>query len=334
MQDTSNALQRPLVSPTGWKLLVGSVRGAIGGFFLFAFLILINALQMASLVLFPFSRRLFRAFNRACANTWWGTCVLCGEYIYGVQPVLTGDVLPPKENALIVANHQQMPDIVVLMILAWSKSRLGDLKWFVKDPIKYVPGIGWGLQFLDCLFVKRNWDSDEGKIRRTFAKFLRDGIPLWLISFSEGTRLKPKKLAASQQFARERGWRVPKHTLVPRTKGFVASVIGLRTYATAVYDVTIAYGGGVPTLWQYLCGWSRDIHVHIRRYPMSSMPASDEAVAQWLRARFEEKDALLETYFRDGRFPQARSQAEILGKDQPALFPFIGVPTGGATPEA
>lgn len=331
MQETSKFQQIPLASPSGMSLILGTLRGTFGGLFLFLFLIVINGLQMASLVLWPFSRKLFRAFNRGCANTWWGTCVLASKWIYGIRLIMTGDPIPVRENAIIFANHQQMPDIVALMLFAWTKSRLGDLKWFVKDPIKYVPGVGWGMLFLDCLFLKRNWDSDEGKIRRTFAKFRNQHIPIWLISFSEGTRLKPGKLAKSQEYARAQGLPVPQHTLVPRTKGFVASVIGLRDYATAVYDVTIAYEGGVPSLWQYTCGWSRRIHMHVRRYEIRRLPNSDKELSAWLRQRFVEKDALLEGFFEKGRFLEAR--CELQPKDEPAPMPYVSLSLN-VTPEA
>jgi len=74
--------------------------------------------------------------------------------------------------------------------------------------------------------------------------------------------------------------------------------------------------------------------VHVRRYPLSSLPGSDAELAGWLRERFVEKDRLLDGFFRNGHFPASRgSQAVELGaKDQPALFPYV--PFTGAIPEA
>lgn len=268
-------------------------------------LLVFNGAQTASLALLPFSKQAFRAFNRWAADTWWGWCVTLAQQIHGVHLVLSGDELPMRENALVVANHQQMPDITFLMQLARTKDRLGDMKWFVKDPIKYVPGIGWGMLFIDCVFVKRDWAADAEGIARVFSRLRRDDAAFWLISFVEGTRATPEKISASQQYARSRGLQPMEHVQVPRTKGFVATLAGLRDKIAAVYDVTIGYEDGVPTLWQFIRGHAKRAHLHLRRFPVATLPQGDEELSRWLFERFEEKDRLLDAFYRDGRFPAA-----------------------------
>jgi 1-acyl-sn-glycerol-3-phosphate acyltransferase len=263
----------------------------------------INLLQICSLTLVPISRAAFRRFNSWCANAWWGTCVVAAERLNGTRLVVTGATVPSGENALVVANHQQMPDITAIMAFARSYKRLGDLKFFVKSTIKWVPGIGWGMQFIGCPFIRRNWHRDRETIARTFQTMVEERIPTWLVSFVEGTRLTEDKLAASQAYAREHGLAVPHHVLVPRTKGFVASVEGLRRHIGAVYDLTIGYVDGVPTLWQYIKGSVRTIHVHVRRFPIEEVPRLEEELRAWLLERFREKDELLEYYYTLGRFP-------------------------------
>jgi 1-acyl-sn-glycerol-3-phosphate acyltransferase len=216
---------------------------------------------------------------------------------------MTGDAVPDLENSIVISNHQQMPDIIAIMALAWRKKRLGDLKWFVKDILKYVPGVGWGMLFLDCLFVKRSWESDENRLHSIFSKFLREKIPIWLVSFSEGTRFTPAKLVRSQEYARKMGWPEPRHVLVPRTKGIVASVRGLRGHIQAVYDITIGYPAGIPTLWQFAQGYVRCVHLRVRRFPVEELPRDPEAMSTWLRARFEEKDGLMAHFLEHSEFP-------------------------------
>ena len=123
----------------------------------FASLLMFNVAQTASLLLLPFSRPAFRRFNRWCANTWWGACVVASQRVNGTRLIVTGEDVPADENALVLANHQDMPDILALMILARGKRRLGDLKFFVKHALKWVPGVGWGMQFLSCPFLRRDW---------------------------------------------------------------------------------------------------------------------------------------------------------------------------------
>ncbi|MDX9721959.1 MAG: lysophospholipid acyltransferase family protein, partial [Myxococcota bacterium] len=270
----------PLPSPPLSALrLFGFVKGCFASAFLFTTLLGFNLLQAASALLLPVSRRLVRRINRRAANLFWGLCAALGRMLHGANIVVTGTQVPAEEEAIVIANHQQMTDVTFLMFFAQSKRRLGDLKWMLKRSVLYVPGVGWGLYFLDSFFVRRNWTEDRASITATFSRIVRDGIPVWFVSFVEGTRLTLKKLAKSQAYAREKGLVPLKHLLIPRSKGFVASVEGLKGHITAVYDLTFGYEKGVPSLWQYIQGFSRRAHIHGRRYPSDALPAEPQALA-------------------------------------------------------
>jgi len=293
----------PLPEPTDYLLRARAVAKAlpVSGW-LFGTLLGANAMQMASLATLPFSRRLFRKINRELANAWWGQCVIVAQQLNGARLELSGDELPAEENVILLVNHQQMPDITWLMDLARKKGRLGDMKWFVKDEIKWVPGVGWGMVFLECLFVKRDWATDAKAIARTFERILRDDVPLWLMLFPEGTRITPEKLSQADAFADKAGLQRTEHVLLPRTSGFMASIRGLRDHIDAVYDVTIGYERGVPSLWQFIKGYSPVAHMHIRRVPVAELPESSEALSDWLHDCFQQKDRRLAAFYRDGFF--------------------------------
>lgn len=295
---------KPLPEPKS-KLarLKGFVSGSIASAFLFSTLIGFNLLQTATLVIKIFSPKAFRRINQRMARIWWGWCALGAEKAYGTRWIMSGDDVPPKENAIVVLNHQEMADITVVFSFARAKGRVGDLKWFVKDVLKYVPGIGWGMLFLDCPFIKRNWTADKDYIHRVFRNILKNDVPLWLMTFAEGTRVRPEKIARSQAYAQEQGMTPLKHVLIPRTKGFVASVQALRGHVDAVYDLTIGYVDGVPTLWQWIKGYVRKVHMNVRRYAIDRMPEDGEGLSKWLIQRFEEKDRLLDYYYRNWAFP-------------------------------
>ena len=292
---------KPLLDPKGtFRRVTGTLVGSLSAIFLFSLLIFFNSLQTASLAIKPFSVTAFRSFNRWAADAWWGLCVKTAAWVYGLRIKVSGDEVPMRENAVVISNHQQMPDIPVLLWFAKSKDRLGDLKWFVKDVIKYVPGIGWGMLFLDCPFIKRDWTSDKEYIKKVFERILKGRIPLWLVTFAEGTRFSPAKLKQSQDFAEKNGLFVPRHVLIPRTKGFTATVSELGHHLDAVYDVTIGYIDGVPTLWQWVKGYVREVNLHVRRYPIESLPSGETELSAWLMERFRQKDQLLETYYAEG----------------------------------
>jgi len=294
----------PLKNDPSFPVRLGrNLRVAIPVTLWFGFLGVINLMQTLSLVIKPFSPAAFRRVNRWCANTWWGGCVVFAERFNGTRIIVSGEDLPTNENVLVVSNHQQMPDITTIMAIARSKGRLGDLKFFVKYALKWIPGVGWGMQFLNCPFLKRDWSADREKIDATFDTLVRERIPMWLVSFVEGTRATEAKIRASAEWALERGIEPTRNVLIPRTKGFVASVEGLSDHLDAVYDFTIGYVEGVPTLWQYITGRVKQIHVYIRRFPAGELPKIETELKQWLMDRFYEKDALLTHYYETGAFP-------------------------------
>lgn len=262
----------------------------------FVYLIcVINPAQMLSMVIYPFSKSAFRAFNTACANHIWGFWVWMAYRVAKIDFRFSGDALPPRENSIVVSNHQSMADILLLLCVAKRCQRLGHMKFFVKDVLRFVPGPGWGMVFLDCIFLKRNWTEDKAHIERLFSKFRSEDIPIFLVSFLEGTRFRPGKLAQAQAFAQQRGLAVPQHTLVPRTKGFVASVHGLHAHIDAVYDITLAYERRpVPSLLDCFALRVRTVDIHIRRTPVEALPVDDEAaLSDWVFASYKEKDARL-----------------------------------------
>ena len=282
--------------------LRGVTIAVIAAGFLFPALMAVNLLQALSLIIRPFSPAAFRRFNCRVANIWWGWCVLGAEKLHGVTVIRSGDGLPVRENAIVIANHQEIPDIPVIFSIAREQQRLGDLKFFVKDIVKYVPGVGWGMLFLGCIYVKRKWSVDRDHLRRMFRRFVDRRIPLWLVMFVEGSRMRVDKVERSRRIAERRGMKPIRHVMIPQNRGFIATVQSRRGHVTAVYDFTIGYEVGVTTLWQWCKGYTRRVHLHVRHYPVSEIPDTDDGITSWLYRRFEEKDELLEQFYRDGIF--------------------------------
>ncbi|MCM2323845.1 MAG: lysophospholipid acyltransferase family protein [Oligoflexia bacterium] len=283
-------------------MLLNALKAAFSVLFLALTLLPLSALQMASVVVYPFSRPAFRALNRWCAGTWWGFCDRILRKACGTELILSGDPVPPRENSLVFANHQGAADILLLLSLAAGAGRLSHLKWFVKDPLKYVPFIGWGMLFLDCVFLRRDWAADRQRIEGAFARLLRHRDPFWLITFSEGTRLTPEKLRRNQAYALRKGLEPFRNVLMPRPKGFAAAVEGLRPRLDAVYDITLGYEGRVPGIGDLLLGRVSRVHLHLVRHPIEQLPRGEAELAQWLIKRFVAKDALLDSFKRTGRF--------------------------------
>lgn len=264
-------------------------------------LLLCNLVQCLSLLAWPFSAWLAKQINRFACGRWFALLDFTLQSVLGVEILQSGDALSGEENIFLVANHQAMADIPVVVAVARRQGRQQDLKWFVKDPLKWVPGIGWGMLFLDCVFVKRNWAADKAKVLATFARLRESSFPFWVVSFLEGTRIRPAKLAKSQAYAKRQGMPPLQHLLLPRTKGFEATLRGLEGKVDALYDCTIAYEGPAPNLKELFCATKR-IHVHVRRFSMAALPPDDAGRGLWVNELYRQKDALLTAFYKNGNF--------------------------------
>ena len=293
--------------------VVGLGKGALSIIYL---ILVLNTVQAISILFYPFAPHWTRRVNRWCGRSLWGWWIIQAEVDHKIHIRFTGDPIPARENALVVANHQSVVDVLVLICFAWRVRRLGDVKWFVKDVVKYIPGLGWGMQMLDCVFVKRDWDKDGDHINRLFRKYRANEIPMFLVSFLEGTRKTPAKYQSAVKFAQSRNIHVPKHTMVPRTKGFTATVNGLRDHLDAVYDVTIGYGeGDAPSLIDAFGGDVDRIDIHVTRHSIDDLPRTDEGLSDWVFESYVRKDGLLETLAQDKAFPGPETFGPINGSD-------------------
>jgi 1-acyl-sn-glycerol-3-phosphate acyltransferase len=272
-------------------------------------LLMINGLQTLSMIVKPLSQSLFRSINRYLAHIYWSILVWFLEKVYRVRFEWHSEELPTREDVILIANHQTAVDVMPLFALAARCGRLGDMKFFVKEVFKYIPGPGWGMVFLDCIFLKRRWMADRRRIRSTFERFRAENIPLWLNIFPEGTRYTTRKMLEAQNTARHYQLPLCEHVLIPYAKAFEASILGLQDQVQAVYDITIGYPQGIPSLWQLLCGDVKTIEVHVERFPMAALPRDAQGIEQWLNERFWAKEQHLKYLQNNGSFRKRKKPA-------------------------
>jgi len=214
-----------------------------------------------------------------------------------------------RENAFVISNHQWVFDWSVLFSVGLRKGMSGAGRFFSKKSVFYIPGLGLGVWMSGSVFLERNWEKDRASIDKAFRRLrtLTPPHPLWMITFPESTRITPEKRALSHDYARENGLPLYDNLLVPRTKGFVAQVKGLRNVVPALYDLTICYGtsDNEPPSLMDLAGGNYDapVHIHCKRFEMSELPESNVDLRSWIFKRWEEKDALIKYCQENGRFP-------------------------------
>ncbi|CAG8542964.1 8542_t:CDS:2 [Ambispora gerdemannii] len=249
--------------------------------------------------------RLVWDINTRGAQTMWWVMQYIFERRHSGKITFSGDKLMPNDSAIVISNHRSFTDFYMLHSVAIRKNMLPHVKYFAKDSLKYIPFFGFGMWLMGMLFIKRNWTQDEVRLNKMFNAIKQYRAPIWVVNFLEGTRMTPQKVREGQQFSKKRGLPILQNLLVPRTKGFIACLGQLRdTHVKFVYDFTIAYRHvtkGIqspPNLVQVHSysnlspPWS--FHVHVRKYAIEDLPRDEEKIAEWVKERFVEKDAILE----------------------------------------
>jgi 1-acyl-sn-glycerol-3-phosphate acyltransferase len=267
---------------------------------LIATMALSNFVQLLTSPLLFLSRPLFYKLNSFLAGTAWGICQHMFEVQNGVKVHVSGlERVPFHESALVISNHCSFLDWVMVHAVSQKRGMLGNCRYFAKDSIKYMPFFGWGMYLAGFIFLKRNWAKDQRHINATFETMTKYRLPVHLISFVEGSRVNPKKLEQSHAYAQQHNLPILNYTLLPRSKGFTASVLGLRnSHIEHIYDLTVAFyhyrrGFGVtPSLSDYLLGRLNEyqFHVHVDRHAMKELPQSEADIAKWLVKLYERKN--------------------------------------------
>ncbi|KAI1003253.1 hypothetical protein K3495_g4959 [Podosphaera aphanis] len=230
------------------------------------------------------------------------------------------------ERIVLIANHQLYSDWLYLWWAAYTNrpKMHGHIYIILKESLKHVPIIGWGMQFYGFIFMSRKFSTDAPRISHRLRKLkeararLLSGTrtldPMWLILFPEGTNASIETRARSSAWAKELGIKDMEHVLLPRSAGLFFCMNELRGTVEYLYDCTMAYEGvkrgeygqDFYTLrTMFLQGQPPpSVNMYWRRFPVDQIPLDDiEKFNLWLRERWLEKDALLEHFLIQGRFP-------------------------------
>ncbi|XP_010690936.1 probable 1-acyl-sn-glycerol-3-phosphate acyltransferase 5 isoform X2 [Beta vulgaris subsp. vulgaris] len=232
-----------------------------------------------------FSIRYSKRMSSRIFACWLSLWPFLFEKINDTRVVFSGETVPAKESILLLANHRTEVDWMYIWDLALRKGRLGDIK---------------------------KWDVDEPIMHQMLSTMNDPQDPIWLAIFPEGTDFTEQKCIQSQKYAADHGLPILTNVLLPKAKGFFVCMEKLRNSLDAVYDVTVGYKPRCPTLRDNVFGVNpSEVHIHIRRLPVSSIPDSEEEVGNWLTDTFHLKDKLLSEFYSRGHFPNEGTESEL-----------------------
>jgi lysocardiolipin and lysophospholipid acyltransferase len=199
----------------------------------------------------------------------------------------------------------------------------------LKEGIKKIPVLGWTIDKLDFLWMKRNWEADRVGIQHRLHRLATDEEPLWVIIFPEGMTVNTRSAEESRVFAKTDNRPVLDLTLLPRYKGLTALLEMMKGQNPEVVDITMAfdsYSGEIPTwdmcyernhdhkvpnLKKLMAGMSGDAHLDVRLFDASTLLAHPNGVKGWLDERWARKDNLLRDFIRNDSFPRDEYMYEV-----------------------
>ncbi|RQM10454.1 hypothetical protein DD237_003921 [Peronospora effusa] len=288
----------------------------------------INFLQFCLYCLVrPFNKVLYRQLMGSMAQSLW--IDVASASFPQTKLSITGE-LPsdPTKPIILLANHQVDADWWYIWQAARQQKAAGNIKIVLKDQLKYLPIIGWGMRLFEFLFLRRRVDQDQEHIKRYMNGLITDGFPFWLVLFPEGTTIHSEYVTKSQTFAAREGRPKFERVLLPRTTGMRIILDAVAEVKPDIYDLTLAfpsYSGEVPT---FDMGYGRKIDTELPS--MKSLVAGKQPVGSvamhsrrfsyedatkdlqgFLDARWKEKEERLNYFIEHQRFPGEEKTVEI-----------------------
>lgn len=253
------------------------------------------------------SRALRDRTSRYCvfiARRWVATNTRLYRLLHPMDWPITveGPPLDPRRNYLVLSNHQSWADILILFVVFHGRTPF--LRFFLKDPLKYIPIIGqvcWAMEFP---FMKRHSkealaknpalrNQDLETTRQKCEVYRRQ--PVAVVNFLEGTRYTPEKQARQASPYR--------HLLKPKSAGVAFTLKAMGEQFAGIVDVTLVYPparDGKSLLWRWLCGELGATRLHLINEPVprwvcegdyESDPDFRARFQAWIAERWAAKDA-------------------------------------------
>ena len=196
---------------------------------------------------------------------------------------------------LVISNHQSWTDIILLQSYLYGK--IPPLKFFTKQQLIWVPGIGLAMYVLGFPYVKRV-SKAQIKANPNLRNADRDNIteackgfknhPTSILNFLEGTRrTSAKQLNQSSDY---------KNLLKPKIGGIEYVIKDMGDYLHKLIDVTIVYPEGTPTFWQFVKGECRSVKFVVSHYEIPKQVLVDNDIERrsslsgWIKTIWMQKD--------------------------------------------
>eukprot|EP00045_Choanoeca_perplexa_P019399 m.2754 g.2754 ORF g.2754 m.2754 type:complete len:366 (+) comp4017_c0_seq1:121-1218(+) len=269
--------------------------------------LIITMLQLATLLLWPFSRKHYRLINSSLVQLHWTQLLWLVEHYAGFKLTIFMDKedmkLAQSESSVCLSNHISDIDWLLGWWIADKFKVLGGTKCVLKKELSYLPILGWSWWFLEYTYISRDWTKDRDHLHRSLAKLKDYPLRFWEVLYAEGTRQTPEKKQRSIKFCQDNNLPVFKHVMYPRVKGYVVVMEELHKHADSILYSTFAFPDGLPSFRTLLTkGAGMRVNVHVTRVPISEVPTEEKASEQFCVDCYADMDQKLEYHSQHGKF--------------------------------
>ena len=142
-----------------------------------------------TIILFPFDKKK----KVSHAQCYWWANIIIGLNPYWDIKVKGLENIDKQKTYVIVANHQSLADIVLLY-----KTHM-QFKWVAKESLFKVPFVGWNLNLMKHIKLRRGDFTSIKNVYKKAAWWLRNDMSV--LFFPEGTRSDSEKMGEFQNGA-------------------------------------------------------------------------------------------------------------------------------------
>ena len=162
------------------------------------------------------------------------------------------------------------------------------------------------MSLCSMIFVERNWKSDQQRLSRAIDYLVDIGTPCHIVIFPEGTFFYPQAKKSSDEFAKKNGLKPYEYILHPRTTGstYIINRLSKSGFIKAIYDVTLVYPNHDEgwEIWSPFLKLPQEVHLHVKRIPISEVPNDIDELKIWIHSRWDEKEKLLRRFWTEKSF--------------------------------
>eukprot|EP00092_Neocalanus_flemingeri_P037822 GFUD01041172.1.p1 GENE.GFUD01041172.1~~GFUD01041172.1.p1 ORF type:complete len:356 (-),score=125.25 GFUD01041172.1:322-1389(-) len=249
--------------------------------------------------------------------SWMLSIVSCWCWSAGYQLAESGASLDHLQHhrLLILPNHQSTADVPLLMTIFTARIGFSNKVMWIMDRVFKFTNFGVISWMHGDFFIR------SGKAGRlTTLVELKEHLTSvflpknrrYLVLFPEGGFLHKRK-AISHQFAKKKDLPMLEHCTLPRTGALdvIMDVLGPGRHQEGhqiekIVDMTVAFPSGHPLdLQSIVTGWREPFvtHVHYREFDCKDLPGTPEELFSWMVKLYQEKEEMLDKYYKTGEFP-------------------------------